>query len=54
MQRSLRGFVNWVLDDQPYLIPAEEALAVLAAVEAVYRSAQSGQRESVEKIRIAR
>jgi len=54
LQRSLRAFVNWVLDDQPYLIPAEEALAVLAAVEAVYRSAQSGRRELVEKIRIAR
>lgn len=53
LQRSLRGFVNWVLDDLPYLIPAEEALPVLAAVEAVYRSAQSGRRETVKNIRIA-
>lgn len=54
LQRSLRGFINWLLDDQPYLIPAAEALPVLAAVEAVYRSARSGRREPVEKIRVVR
>ncbi len=51
LQRSLSGFVRWVLDDQPYLIPAQEALPALAALEAVYRSARSGRRESVEKVR---
>jgi len=50
LQRSLNGFVRWVLDDQPYLTAAAEALPVLAAVEAVYRSARSGQREAVEKL----
>lgn len=45
LQRSLAAFVAWVLDDQPYLIPAPEALPALAAVEAIYRSAQTGKRE---------
>ncbi len=48
LQRSLAGFANWVLRDTPYLIPAEAALPVLAAVDAVYRAAQSGQREIVQ------
>jgi UDP-N-acetyl-2-amino-2-deoxyglucuronate dehydrogenase len=48
LQRSLAGFANWVLMDRPYLIPAHEALPVLAAVDGIYRSAQSGKREKVE------
>jgi len=51
LQRSLNGFVRWILDNQPFLTPAAEALPVLAAVEAIYRSARSGQREAVVKIR---
>lgn len=47
-QRSLAAFARWVRRDIPYLTPAHSALPVLAAVEAVYRSAQSGQREVVE------
>ncbi|MCS7248013.1 MAG: Gfo/Idh/MocA family oxidoreductase [Anaerolineales bacterium] len=46
LQRSLAAFVAWILDDRPYLIPAAEALPALAAVEAIYRSAQTGKRES--------
>lgn len=45
LQRSLAGFVEWVLEDKLYLIPMEEALPALAAVEAIYGSARSGQRE---------
>lgn len=48
LQRSLAGFTRWVLSDEPYLIPAESALPALAAVEAIYRAAQSGQTEPVE------
>ena len=47
LQRSLAGFARWVLKDEPYLIPAPAALPVLAAVEAIYRSAGSGRREEV-------
>lgn len=48
-QRSLAAFARWVMKgDIPYLTPASSALPVLAAVEAVYRSAQSGQRETAE------
>lgn len=46
-QRSLAGFADWVLKDKPYLIPAEETLPVQAAIDAVYRSANSGKKESV-------
>jgi predicted dehydrogenase len=47
LQRSLEGFRAWVVAGQPYLTPAAEALPALAAVEALYRSARSGQREFV-------
>jgi len=46
-QRSLAGFANWVLEDKPYLIPAQETLPVSAAIDAIYRSARSGEREIV-------
>jgi predicted dehydrogenase len=45
-QRSLAGFAKWVLEDRPYLIPAEDTKPVMAAVDAVYRSARSGKREN--------
>jgi predicted dehydrogenase len=48
LQRSLAGFARWVLNDKPFLTPAVSTLPVLAAVDAIYRSAQSGQREAVE------
>jgi predicted dehydrogenase len=47
LQRSLAGFVRWVIHDKPFLIPAQSTLPVLAAVDAIYRSAQSGQREDI-------
>lgn len=47
LQRSLAGFANWVLDEKPFLTPAHETLPVLAAVDAIYRSAKSGQKESI-------
>jgi predicted dehydrogenase len=45
LQRSLAGFARWVLDNEPFLIPAESALPVLAAVETIYRSTLSGKQE---------
>jgi len=48
LQRSLAGFANWVLTDKPYLTPAHETLPVLAAVDGIYRSAQSGRQENIE------
>ena len=47
LQSSLAGFAHWVLESKPYLIPAKDSLPVLAAVDAIYRSASSGQRETV-------
>jgi hypothetical protein len=47
LQRSLEAFRAWTLVDRPYLISAVEALPVLAAVEALYRSAQSGEKEII-------
>jgi len=49
LQRSLEGFRAWVKEEKPYLTTAEDALHVLAAVEAIYRSARTGKRERVEK-----
>jgi UDP-N-acetyl-2-amino-2-deoxyglucuronate dehydrogenase len=48
LQRSLAGFAHWVLTDKPYLTPAHETLHVLAAVDGIYRSAETGRRESIE------
>jgi len=46
LQRCLEAFRAWVMEDRPYLTPAAEALPVLAAVEALYRSARSGKVET--------
>jgi predicted dehydrogenase len=47
LQRSLEGFRAWVVDDHPYLTTAADALPVLAAVDAIYRSSRSGRREEI-------
>lgn len=47
LHSSLIGFRDWLALDRPYLTPAREALPVLAAVEAIYRAAQSGQKVTV-------
>ncbi|MFZ5918802.1 MAG: Gfo/Idh/MocA family protein [Chloroflexota bacterium] len=46
LQSSLEAFRAWVVDGRPYLTPAGEALPVLAAVEALYHSSQSGKKET--------
>jgi predicted dehydrogenase len=48
LQRSLEGFRAWVVEDRPYLTPAAEALPVLAAVDAIYRSSRTGCREEID------
>lgn len=52
LQRSLSGFANWILDGKPFLIPAAGSLPVLAAVDAIYRSAASGQRSIIASLTI--
>jgi len=47
LQRSLSGFANWILDDKPFLTPAASTLPVLAAVDGIYRSANTGQRSKI-------
>ena len=47
LQRSLEGFRAWVMDGEDFLIPAEESLPVLAAVEAIYRSAETKKQEKI-------
>ncbi|HUX20958.1 MAG TPA: Gfo/Idh/MocA family oxidoreductase [Spirochaetia bacterium] len=46
--RSLEAFRKWVVEDVPHLCPAREALPVLAVVDAIYRSAESGGIETVQ------
>jgi predicted dehydrogenase len=48
LQRSIEGFRRWVAGGDPHLAAGGASLPVLAAVEAVYRSARSGAREKVE------
>jgi predicted dehydrogenase len=48
LQRSIEGFRRWVDGGDPHLAAGGASLPVLAAVEAVYRSARSGAREKVE------
>ena len=46
---SLEGFKNWIMKDKPYRTPIHSALPVMAAIDAVYRSAQSGKSERIEQ-----
>ncbi len=48
LQRNLIGFSRWVRDGTHYDNEAERSLRVLATVLALYRSAESGRRESIE------
>jgi predicted dehydrogenase len=41
--RSIEGFRAWVMEGSPFLTPATQSLPVLAAIEAVYRSAATGK-----------
>jgi len=47
LHRSLKGFRNWVLQGEPYLIPGDAALPVLQVVEAIYQSAKTGYRVNI-------
>ena len=48
LQRSLEAFGAWVQGGEPHLVTVRESLSALAAVEAIYRSAKTGQRSKVE------
>lgn len=50
LQRSLKGFANWILNDKPFLTPAASTLSVLATVDGIYRSAMTGQKSKVESL----
>jgi predicted dehydrogenase len=47
LQRSLSGFANWILEGKPFLTPAASSLPVLAAIDGIYRSANSGQKVKI-------
>ena len=47
--RTLEGFRKWVLDDELFLIPVEQSVSVLAAIDAIYKSAESGKKEMVDQ-----
>jgi predicted dehydrogenase len=48
LQRNIIGFVRWVRDDAPYDNHAARSLPALATVLALYRSAESGRKETIE------
>ncbi|MCP4625997.1 MAG: hypothetical protein GY850_21170 [bacterium] len=45
---SIEAFRRWVVSDIPYAMPVEKSLPVMAAVDAMYRSAGSGKTEAVD------
>ena len=45
---SLEGFRQWIAGTAPYLMPVENSLPVLAAVQALYRSSETGKKEPVD------
>ncbi len=45
---SIEGFRRWIIEDEPYLMPIEKSLPVLATIEALYRSAQTGEKENID------
>jgi len=45
---SLEGFRQWITGTAPYLMPVETSLPVLAAVQALYRSSETGKKEPVD------
>jgi predicted dehydrogenase len=51
LQRSIEGFRRWVIGGEPHLVAGRESLTVLAAVEAIYRSAVSGSRLKVAHLK---
>lgn len=48
LQRNLIGFTRWIRDGAPYDNEAGRSLPVLATVLALYRSAETGRKESIE------
>jgi predicted dehydrogenase len=46
--RCIEGFRAWVMEGRSFLIPAEQSLPVLAAIEAVYKSAATGKTEEID------
>lgn len=50
LQRSVEAFGAWVQGGEPHLVTVRESLPALAVVEAIYRSAETGQRSKVESL----
>lgn len=48
LSRSLEAFRQWITGGAAYLTPIEESLPVLAVIEAMYRSARTGNKEPVD------
>lgn len=49
LHRSLAAFCDWLLHDRPYLTPARSALPALAAVDAIYQSAETGMQVRIHE-----
>jgi predicted dehydrogenase len=48
--RSAKAFGDWVLHDKPYFNTVEESSKALILITALYKSSDSGKKESVEKL----
>ncbi len=45
-----KAFINWVLNDKPFLNTVEESSKVLRLLKALYKSSESGKKEKVENL----
>ncbi|MHA1147647.1 MAG: Gfo/Idh/MocA family protein [Promethearchaeota archaeon] len=50
LMRSMKAFANWVLNDKQFLNTIDESSRALRIVMALYKSAETGKKEIIEKL----
>lgn len=47
---AFKSYINWILNDEPFLNTIEESSKVLRLLMALYKSSETGKKEMVEKL----
>jgi predicted dehydrogenase len=47
---AFKAFINWLLNDEPFLNTIEQSSKVLRLLKALYKSSETGKKEKVEKL----
>lgn len=47
---SINAFIEWIVEDKPYLNTIEESTKVLRVIMALYKSSMTGKEEKIEKL----